>query len=193
MPVKTQQGKTHKVKKWWPHLVLKLTVVMIFLILFMGFMAHTFPVPDKAPDEIPFPDFGENIPGPEWLFLLFWQPFWYLKGILKKYLFVTSVIPVGFFVFLVFLPYFHKIPYKRIPGLKNLLAMARSMSSGIFKSFVYAIPALVFALGLGVGIYKSGHQAKVLSCDSCHNPAMGHKMAMPPMNVFEYYNVRRAM
>lgn len=181
-----------KEKRWWPHYLLKLFGLMVIVILFIALMATLYPVPDNAPLEIPFPDDGENIPGPEWIFTLFWAPFWYLKGRLKKYLFIMPLIPILLALFLIFLPYFHKIPIDRIPGLKLVLQKARSLESGFLKSFVYGVPAIAIAILLGFGIFQSGHQAKILGCDSCHNPAMGHRMAIPPVNVFEYYSVDRA-
>ena len=184
-------GKKKKIR-WWPNYLLKLFVLMVIVIVFISWMATLYPVPDKAPLEIPFPDHGENIPGPEWIFTLFWTPFWYLKGRLKKYLFIMPLIPILLALFLIFLPYFHKLPINRIPGLKKVLKKARSMESGFLKSFIYGIPAITTAVILGIGIVQSGHQAKVLGCDSCHNPAMGHRMAIPPVDVFKYYSVDRA-
>lgn len=172
--------------------MLKLAVAMLVVTLIIGWLAQLFPVPDDAPQEIPLPDHGENIPGPEWLFLLFWQPFWYFVGIKKKYLVLMPVIPILIGIFLIFLPYFHKLPLGRIPGLGAVMSKARSMQSGLKKSFVYALPALLTAILFFGGVYQSGHKAKVLGCDSCHNPAMGHRMAIPPVNVAQYYNVDRA-
>ncbi len=167
--------------------------VMIVVLIIIGILADRFPVPDDAPNEVPFPDDGENVPGPEWLFLLLWQPFWYFKGMMSKYLFLTALTPMALGLFFIFLPYFRKIPLNRVPGLKVILEKARAIKSLRLKGFVYAIPALVFALALGVGVYKSGHQAKILGCDACHNPAMGHRMSIPPMDVGRYYSVERAM
>jgi len=173
--------------KWFPHYIVFLSVLMLVVVLFVGWMAT------DAPAVIPFPDDGENIPGPEWLFLLFWQPFWYWAGRLGKYLYIMPTVPILLFIGLVFLPYFHKIPLGKIPGLGGLLAKARNMNSGFKKSFLYAIPALIVVIGFFFASYKSGYQAKILGCDSCHNPAMGHRMAVPPVDVAKYYNVERAM
>ena len=179
-------------KKFFPHHVLILSVLMAFVLVFVGYMAQTYPIPDDAPMEIPFPDDGEDIPGPEWLFLLFWIPFWYFKGRLKKYLFLTSVVPIVIVIFLIFLPYFHKLPLDRIPGLKGILSKVRERKTGLVKSFAYALFPLIFFAVVSVTMYKSGHQAKTLGCDSCHNPAMGHRMAIPPVDVFGYYSIDRA-
>lgn len=186
------EGRRGKVWKWWPHHVLTLAAVMLTVVFLVGWLADLYPVPDDAPEEIPIPDHGANVPGPEWLFLLFWQPFWYFVGIKQRYLALMPVIPILLGVFFVFLPYFHKIPLGRIPGLGPLLARARSMRTGLLKSFVYAVPTLLFAAVFFIGVYESGHEAKVLGCDACHNPAMGHRMAVPPTDVARYYSVERA-
>ncbi len=182
-----------KTRKWWPHIALTLIGIMIGVIVFVAFMADIYPVPDDAPLEIPMPDEGADIPGPEWIFLLFWIPFWYFKGSMKKYLFLTALVPIFLIIIFALLPYFHKIPLHRIPLLGAFLRKTREMESGFIKSFIYAIPALILAVALTTGVYRSGHQAKVYGCDSCHNPAMGYRMAIPPTDVAKYYNVERAM
>ena len=181
-----------KIRKWFPHYLGVLSVVMLFVILFIGWMASLFPIPDDAPMVIPMPDDGQNIPGPEWFFLLLWQPFWYFVGMKKKYLVLMTLVPMLVGLFLIFLPFFHKIPLHRIPGIGGMLSKVREMNSGFLKSFIYALPAIIFALILGISVYRSGHQAKILGCDACHNPAMGHRQAIPPPDVAEYYRVDRA-
>ena len=172
--------KYRRIKKWFPHYLGVLSIVMLFVLLFIGWMATLFPIPDDAPMVVPMPDDGQNIPGPEWLFLLFWQPFWYFVGMKKKYMVLMTLIPMFVGLFLIFLPYFHKIPLNRIPGIGGILSKVRAMHSGFFKSFFYAIPAIFFGLIFCIAVYKSGHQAKILGCDACHSPAMGHRMAIPP-------------
>ena len=179
--------------RFFPHWVFLLSVVMTVVIAVASLLAGLYPVPDDAPEIIPYPDDGEYIPGPEWLFLLFWLPFWYLKGRLKKYLFISATIPFLLLIWLILMPYYHKIPFHRIPGLGGLIAKARGMASGIVKSFLFAIPALALGFMFAAGVYQSGRQAKVLGCDSCHNPAMGPRMAIPPVDVAKYYNVERQM
>jgi len=178
--------------KWWPHYLLTLAVVMIVLLVIFGVLAKMYAVPDDAPLEIPMPDFGEDIPGPEWIFLVFWAPFWYLKGRLKRYLFIMPLVPILITVFLIFLPYFHKIPLRKIPGLGTFMEKAKSIKSNLLRGFVYAIPSILLGIILAIGVYRSGHQAKVLGCDSCHSMAMGKRMAIPPVDVFSYYKVDRA-
>jgi hypothetical protein len=177
---------------WWPNYLMMLSAVMFFVLVIMVFLSYTVQVPFLAPDIVPMPDEGENIPGPEWLFLLFWQGFWSLAGSTKKYLPIMPIIPLVMMVFFIFLPAMHRIPFGRIPGLKGLMEKAKALPSGLRKSFLYAIPTLIFAFVLFAGVYKSGHQAKVLGCDSCHSPAMGPRMAIPPVNVAKYYATDRA-
>lgn len=178
---------------WWPHYLLTLSVVMTAVLALVGYLAYQFPVPDDAPAMSPLPDDGENVPGPEWLFLMLWQPFWTFGGSLKKYLWVMPVVPIVIGVLLFLLPLAGRIPFGKIPGLKGLMAKASSMRSGLVKSFVYGIPAIVFGLIVAGVAVKSGHQAKILGCDACHNPGMGPRMAIPPVDVFKYYSVERAL
>lgn len=179
--------------KWWPHYVLTLSVLMVAVLAIVVALSYKFPVPDDAPDMIPMPDDGENVPGPEWLFLMFWQPFWTFSGGLKKYLFLMPLAPIVIGLILFFLPLAGRIPFGKIPGLGGMMGKASSMRSGLVKSALYAAPAVLFGVVLAVIAVKSGHQAKILGCDACHNPAMGHRMAVPPVNVFKYYSVERAM
>ncbi len=177
---------------WWPTYLLILSIIMTALVAVMVVISIKYPVPYLAPDQVPMPDEGENIPGPEWIFLLFWQGFWYFGGSMKKYLVLMPVIPILTLVFFMFLPVMHKVPFDRIPGLKNLIEKARGLA-GFKRSFTYALPSLIFALVILVGVYKSGHQAKVLGCDSCHNASMGARMGNAPANVAKYYATERAM
>ncbi len=177
---------------WWPTYLLILSILMTALVAVMVFLSIKYPVPFLAPDQVPMPDEGENIPGPEWIFLLFWQGFWYFGGSLKKYLVLMPVIPIVTLVFFIFLPSMHRVPFDRIPGLKNIIEKARGMQ-GLARSVIYALPALIFAFVILVGVYRSGHQAKILGCDSCHNASMGPRMAIPPANVAKYYATERAL
>ncbi len=177
---------------WWPNYLLILSIIFLALVAVMVFLSMKFQVPFLAPDQIPMPDEGENIPGPEWIFLLFWQGFWFFSGTMKKYLVVMPLIPIGLLVFFIFLPAMHKIPFDKVPGLKNVIEKARGLK-GIVRGVVYAIPALAFAFVILVGVYRSGHQAKVLGCVSCHNAGMGPRMNIPPVDVAKYYATERAM
>lgn len=177
---------------WWPTYLMILSIIFAAVVAVMVVISIKFPVPYLAPDQVPMPDEGENIPGPEWIFLLFWQGFWYFGGSLKKYLVLMPLIPILTLVFFIFLPAMSKIPLDRIPGLKGIIEKSRGLK-GFKRSFIYALPTLIFALFILVSVYKSGHQAKVLGCDSCHNASMGPRMAIAPANVAKYYATERAM
>jgi hypothetical protein len=190
----TMENATGKrVVKWWPHYVLTLAGAFTAVLALIVVLAYMFPVPFEAPAVIPMPDDGENVPGPEWLFLMLWQPFWTFTGGLRKFLFLMPVTPIVIGVLLFLLPFARKIPFGKIPGLKGVMDKASSMRSGIVKSFLYGIPAIFFGMIIAGYAVKSGHQAKILGCDACHNPAMGHRQAIPPVDVFKYYSVERAL
>lgn len=178
--------------RWWPDYILRLSVVFAVVLAAIVYLAINIPVPFLAPDEVPMPDEGMNVPGPEWIFLLFWQGFWFFTGGKKKYLPVMPITTVTFIIIMIFMPYWHKVPFRKIPGLGNFMAKASAMRHGFKKTLLYAFPVILFGFILAGAIYKSGHQAKVLGCDSCHNPAMGSRQAIPPADVAKYYFTDRA-
>ncbi|HAP67901.1 MAG TPA: hypothetical protein DCQ99_09060 [Nitrospinae bacterium] len=179
--------KETKQKTWWPHHVLKAGSLAIIILIVVVILAIKFQVPDDAPAIIPGPDDGQYIPGPEWYFLLLWQPFWYFTGETKHLLAYSAIVPFIFLFFLIFLP-FIRIPFKRKaevnPGNKEPM--------GFFSKLVFNTPVLLIAVFLAGITFKSGYQAKILGCDACHNSSMGHRMYTPPVNVAEYYQVDRA-
>ena len=176
-----------KQKTWWPHHVLKAGSFAIITLIVVVILAIKFQIPDDAPAIVPMPDDGQYIPGPEWYFLLLWQPFWYFTGGYKHLLSYIAIVPFIFFLFLIFLP-FIKMPFKRKaevnPGNKEPM--------GFFRKLVFNTPILLAALFLAVITFKSGYQAKLYGCDACHNTSMGVRMYLPPVNVAEYYKVDRA-
>jgi len=182
-----------KEMKWWPTYLIRLSAIIVVVLIFIVVMANMFPVPDDAPAIPPYPDQGENIPGPEWFFMLLWQPFWFFTGRLKKYLVWMPLIPIIITFLLALLPFSHKLPIWNMKPIKGLLDKVRNMASGTLKNFLYALPVLLFGLVIGVGVYKSGHQAKVLGCSSCHNSGMGIRMGTPPVDVVGYYFKERQM
>jgi len=179
-----------KQKTWWPHHVLKAGSFAIIILIVVVVLASKFQIPDDAPAIVPMPDDGQYIPGPEWYFLLLWQPFWYFTGGYKHLLSYIAIVPFIFFLFLIFLP-FIKMPFKRKaevnPGNMNI-----KEPMGFFRKLVFNTPILLAALFLAVITFKSGYQAKLYGCDACHNTSMGVRMYLPPVNVAEYYKVDRA-
>ena len=173
--------------RWWPHFLLTLAVLFMIVTAVMVALARRIQVPFHAPDVLPMPYEGENVPGPEWFFLLFWQGFRYFTGSLKKYGPLMPVSAILLFVFMFMLPFFSRISFANIPGLKGITGKIAAMKSGFLKRFVYGLPVILFATVVFLGIFKSGHTAKVLGCDSCHNPSMGPRQAVPPDDVAKYY------
>lgn len=181
--------KEGKQRTWWPHHVLKAGSLMILIFIVVIVLAIKFQVPDKAPEIVPFSDDGQYIPGPEWYFLLLWQPFWYLKGPYKHLLPYGTIAPFIFLLFLIFLP-FIRMPsfFKR----KVEVNPDNKEPMGIFRKLVFNAPVLLVAVFLAFITFKSGYQAKILGCDACHNTSMGIRMYLPPVDVVEYYKVDRA-
>ncbi len=188
-----QEEKSEKKQKtWWPHHVLSAGTVSIIFFAILYYLSSTYQIPDDAPEMIPLPDEGEYIPGPEWFFLIFWQPFWFFTGMKKKLLIWTAIVPILISAFLVLLPFIHKIPFHRIPGIGFPFKKIREMRKGFIKKTIYVLPVLLIGGLLMTGIFKSGYQAKLYGCESCHNAAMGHRMYIPPADVADYYRVDRA-
>lgn len=182
--------------KWGPNYLIILGIAFLVVLVIIIVLALVFPVPDDAPQMIPLPDNGEYVPGPEWVFTFFWMPFWYLKGRMKKYLVYMTVVPIILFLFFVFLPYLDRLKLDKyidkIPKFRAFIDKAKGLPSGRRKSFLYGLPAIAFAVLMGGSMIFSGYNAKLLGCDSCHNPAMGHRMAIPPVDILTYYTVDRA-
>lgn len=193
MSEKTENGKERKKDRpWWPCHVLKAGSLSIILLVGAVYLAGIYQIPDDAPTMIPMPDDGQYIPGPEWFFLILWQPFWFFTGMKKKYLFLTAIIPIICTIYLIALPFIHKIPFHRIPGLGILFRKIREMKKGLVKKVIYVGPIILIACLLSLSVYRSGYQAKLYGCESCHNSAMGPRMYIPPADVVEFYTVDRA-
>ncbi|MBI3600304.1 MAG: hypothetical protein HY097_06650 [Nitrospinae bacterium] len=180
-----------KQRTWWPHHVFKAGSLIIITLVVVIILAAQYQVPDDAPDIVPHPDDGQYILGPEWYFLLLWQPFWHFTGEYKHLLSLTVIVPAIIFLFLTLLP-FIKIPFWGRKGGEVETQGNPVEQMGFFKKLIYNTPILVIAIFVAYITFKSGYQAKVLGCDSCHNSAMGVKMGLPPVDVAEYYKVDRA-
>lgn len=156
---------------FWPrHAIQAFIMVAVFYGLII-FLANKFPLPTDA-SMPPFPDDGMYIPGPEWYYLFFLQPFWYLIGDLKNLQFLgTFIVPLFLAVFFVLVPFiFGKLSIK-----------------GIAWRIIAFVPFLL----IGTAIVLSGYQSKSVGCPSCHNPYMGERQAHPPMNFSQYYKEDR--
>jgi len=188
----TEPEKPEHLIKWWPNHVIKGFILTVVLIGGLCYLATKYQVPDDAPAMMPFPDDGQNIPGPEWFFLVLWQPFWFFVGMKKKYLVLTAIVPLFFLLYLFFLPFIHDIPFRRIPWLGVPFRKIREMTPGRLKKTLYTAPIILIGCVLMVCLYRSGHQAKLFGCEACHTSANGPRMYIPPVDVVEYYQVDRA-
>jgi len=190
--IQNPKSESRNLKTWWPHHVFGAGAISLIFLSVLFYLAGTYQVPDDAPEIIPLPDDGQYIPGPEWFFLILWQPFWFFTGMKKKYLALTGVIPLLILAYLVVLPFIQKIPFHKIPGLGFPFRKIREMEKGVMRKAFYVVPVLLLAGLFLAGTYQSGYQAKLYGCESCHNAAMGPRMYIPPEDVAEYYNVDRA-
>lgn len=156
---------------FWPRHVIKAGTVVILTVLLITFLAYWFRLPTD-PNYPPLPDDGMYIPGPEWTYLFFLQPFWYLTGDSTKWRFVTTfIIPIIFLGIIILVPLFFR----------------KTAMSGI----IWRLSAFLPFVLIGTAIVYSGYPAKLHGCPSCHNPMMGERQALPPMNVAEYYKTSR--
>ncbi|MEK6591019.1 MAG: hypothetical protein AABZ11_10110, partial [Nitrospinota bacterium] len=181
-----------KMKTWWPHHVLKAGSVLLIMLVVLFILVTKFQIPDDSPGIVPMPDDGMEIPGPEWYFLLFWQPFWFFKGPYKHLLSYAAIVPTIIFFLFTLLP-FIRIPFLHKKGIeRGQVEGEEHIHMGLVKKIIVNSPILFLAIIFLVSVYKSGHQAKIYGCDACHNSRMGIRMYMPPLNVVEYYRVDRA-
>ncbi|MBI5682375.1 MAG: hypothetical protein HZC45_04290 [Deltaproteobacteria bacterium] len=156
---------------FWPRHALKASLVVSVVVLLIVGLAYFYGLPSDYTMTIP--DEGMYIPGPEWYYLFFFQPFWYLKGGLAKWQFIaTFIIPLLVLTFTVLIPFiFKKLKPVSGFGLKVIRILP---------------PAIVFA-AIMLGIVFSGYHAKLNGCIACHNIQAGVRHDLPPMNVLEYY------
>lgn len=174
----TKEGGHKKGRKFYPHHVAQSTIMAAIIFAALLILSYYFRVPSD-PLNVPMPDDGMYIPGPEWYSIFFFQPFWYLTGKLKKFEIIgTFFLPVIVFLSLLILPFLHR----------KKEGKARLSSS---RKLTVSISVLIVGLLVAVAIVRSGYPAKVHGCTSCHNPSMGVNMGMPPLDVGEYYRVQR--
>lgn len=156
---------------FWPSHALKAGIVVLVVIILITTLAYLYPLPTDYTMTIP--DKGMYIPGPEWYYLFFFQPFWYMKGALVKWQFAaTLVIPLLVLFFVVIIPFLFK---KIKPAV------------GFTSRFIRLLPPIVLFTAIMLGIVFSGYHAKTYGCIACHNIQAGIRHNLPPMNVLEYY------
>ncbi len=170
-----------KNRKFWPHHVIKAGFLMLLTLCIIMTLAYFFRIPTfsmEAVDVIPSSDAGMHIPQPEWYFLLLWLPFWYLTGTLKVWIPVfTFFIPVAFGLTLLLVPFF--------------LRKKESVNKFSIKRILVTVSAISVVLLIVSSTIKTGYQAKIYGCIACHNPTLGVRQAVPPMDVAEFYKVDR--
>lgn len=158
---------------FWPKHVIKASTVVILVVSLIVFLSYKYALPTDIMNYPPLPDDGMYIPGPEWTYLFFLQPFWYLKGSLSRWQFMgTLMIPLAFIIFIVLIPFL--LRKKRVTGI------------------VWRVLAFLPFILIGAGIVYTGYPAKLHGCPSCHSPRQGVRQALPPMDVAEFYKVNRA-
>src|SRR3972149_3009783 len=72
--------------KFWPRHAIQAGAIVIGVIALIAGLAYFYRVPFDFSNV--FPDDGMYIPGPEWYYVFFLSPFWYLKGDLAKWQFI---------------------------------------------------------------------------------------------------------
>jgi len=161
--------------EFWPRHAIQAGAIVIGIIVLIAGLAYFYRVPFDYSNV--FPDDGMYIPGPEWYYLFFLQPFWYLKGGLAKWQFIpTAVIPAFVVIFIVLVPFVFK---------------RRNPLSGFVSRLLILLPPLaVYFIVMG-GIVLSGYQSKLHGCLACHNPTTGVRQNRPPMDVAAFYKLDR--
>ena len=171
-----------KNRKFWPHHVLKSGFLMLLVLAVIVTLSYYYRVPIFSadhPEIVPMADDGMYIPQPEWDFLLFWQPFWYLTGGLKHWIPVfTFYVPVLFFLTLFLVPF--------------LLGRKKSVNRSLIRRLLINIPAVAIILLIASLTIKKGYIFKGYGCVACHNPYMGVRQALPPMDIAKFYIEERA-
>jgi len=158
---------------FWPKHAIKAGTVVLIVVSLIVLLAYNYRLPTDPMNNPTLPDDGMYIPGPEWTYLFFFQPFWYLKDNLAQWRFVgTLIIPLVFIIFIVAIPFIFR--KKRLSGI------------------IWRVIAFLPFILIGAGIIYSGYPAKLHGCPTCHSPEQGVRQAYPPMNVAEFYKVDRA-
>lgn len=165
---------------FWPKHAIKATLFVILLWSVPFVLAYLYQVP-VDPVMPPMPDDGMNIPAPEWYLFLLFRPFWHLVGDDVKWMSLgTFWLPLLVVTFLFSVPFIFK--KQKEAGSKM----------GLWKKAFLALILWCLWAGTFTGVTISGRHAKTFGCNSCHNPMMGVRQALPPADMAEFYNVERA-
>jgi hypothetical protein len=163
---------------FWPKHALRAGSLVATVFLGLLLLSWSLRVP-MDPAMPPLPDDGMYVPAPEWYLFLLFQPFWYLTGAQTRWLpLLTFWLPAVLLVLLLLVPIlFRRRVLPRARGGKAKWVMLSLVGSGWLISMA--------------AVVGSGAPAKTLGCPSCHNPTMGSRQALPPVDVGEYFRVSR--
>ena len=131
-----------------------------------------YQIPSEAPEVIPFPMDGQYIPAPEWYFVTFLMPYWYVYP--RNWSIYLFWIPFVFMAVLFMLPYLNK------RRSKTRLKTISGKRLKLMRISYVGIGAIVGSL-LIVGLLWGSVKSPWMGCDSCHNTAMGDRMGIPPV------------
>lgn len=179
VPAKYAPPYPQRFYPFWPRHAARATglTLAVFATLLGLALLIRVPMDPVAP---PLPDEGMYVPSPEWYLFFLFQPFWYFTGENARWLpLATFWLPALVLVFLFLVPVIFR---GRGPGRAGLGALASAKW--------LAVAAIVWVVCMGA-VVGSGAPAKTLGCASCHNPTMGAKQALPPVNVGEYFRNSR--
>lgn len=162
---------------FWPKHAIRAGGLITALFLGLLLLSTVTSVP-MDPNMPPLPDDGAYVPAPEWYLFFLFQPFWYLAGDDAKWL------PLGTF----WLPLLAVAFLFLVPVLFRKREAVVDKGSG--KWLLATLVGAVWLVCVG-SVVGSGAPAKTTGCTSCHNPLMGDRQALPPLNMAEYYQRER--
>ena len=131
-----------------------------------------YQIPTESPEVIPFPMDGQYIPAPEWYFVTFLLPYWYVYP--RDWSIYLFWIPFIFIVVLFVLPYLNK---RKSKAAVKAISEKRLKLMRISYIGIGTIVGSLLIIGLLWGSVKSPW----MGCSSCHHAAMGDRMGIPPV------------
>ncbi len=164
---------------FWPRHVLKTVAVSIITIALVVSLAYYYQIPSDV-NMPPLPTDGEFIPGPEWYLIFIFQPFWYLTGE------AAAWRPLGTF----WAPVAILLAGIALPFVFGRKKASNSRTSTAIKLLMGAGAITIWA-GMTASVVGTGYPAKTTGCTSCHNPMMGVRQALPPVDFAKYYREYR--
>lgn len=130
------------------------------------------PMPTEDPEIIPLPMEGVYIPAPEWFFVSFLIPYWYVPPRLwPLYLFW---IPFALLTLAALLPLINR----RAPKAEREAAPPRRR---LLRWLAYSGAGVAVCAALTGSFLWGSAPSPWMGCNSCHNRAMGERMGIPPI------------